>query len=238
MLPKLPPPTMRMPKIIEVFNRHHSLRWFAVATIVATVLGSLLDSVGFWVNVLAGFVSALIGIGVSILIIEKLLSDQNAQVWEQTRQSLIESIVVQLNAAIREYLELISTIGKYRDLLESQSEVSENRVYLMRQLHTELSYKSADDLRESCIDIFQSLRGILSKVSALGLLYTMTTGSDNGFVVQLAQIDSVFSTWERMMARNASSQLVSSSLVERSLATLSAITNSLEYFISAKDFRQ
>lgn len=222
-------------KTLELFGRHASLKWFALVTILATVIGFCLDFEGFSVNVLASFFGTFIGIAVSITIIEKLLDEQNAQVWKNSRQALLQGIVIQLSSAVREYLALLPNIGAYRTLIETENKISQEKILLIRKLHTELSSKDADELRDKYLLLFDTLSSIFSNVDSLRMSYVVIPGADNDVVTRLTHINTKFAAWEKTINRNNRNQIISTAIAEQSHIVLSAVADTLEYCISTND---
>lgn len=211
-------------------------KWLVIASVIAilaTILGLVMDPKGFSVNVLAGLTGAFIGIGVSVIIIERLLKEQHAQESRNTRKVLIDGIINQLNSAVREYLDLLPTIGQYRELLEQPDQLSSARIKSLKQLYDELLSQNPDDLRDKYVQLYPSVRLMISKLTDLQLWYMVTPSANNDLIVSLHHVNASLAAWDKVMLKNEVRGIASTEIIDKSLATLSTIMNSLEQCIEA-----
>jgi uncharacterized membrane protein YeaQ/YmgE (transglycosylase-associated protein family) len=166
-----------------------------VASAVASILGYYLDPGGFLVNVSAGLLGAAIGVWISIEVIEKFISEQQARQWKQVRQTALESIAYLLDEVTLEYAALLDSRVPMTELRLQLGQLTPAKANLVRAICETF----VDAANHKTGEIYQELYDVVSpRLDRLGdllLFYIMVPDQEPDLVKHLQELERIATDW-------------------------------------------
>lgn len=220
---------------MRYFNRVNKLKWLIIASIILSVLGLVLDWNGFLVNTFSGVLGAVIGVWVSVDIVENYLATKHSIEWEQIRINSLNEIKLQLLEACIEYLDIFSHTEPFLPLLYRKDTISKSVKDSVNTLR--LSFSSLKDSsieKDKLLRLFQGVSSHLIQINKTKTFYVLVPSFDKNLVSHLQQIEASSSEWKKLVHRNNQIGLSSNVLFDEANKVLLSIEEAINYLYDAE----
>ncbi|MEZ4643445.1 MAG: hypothetical protein R3E31_12055 [Chloroflexota bacterium] len=205
------------------------------ASIILSVLGLVLDWNGFLVNTFSGVLGAVIGVWVSVDIVENYLAIKHSIEWEQIRINSLNEIKLQLLEACIEYLDIFPHTEPFLPLLHQKDTISKSVKDSVNTLRLSFSnLKNSSIEKETLLRLFQGVSSHLIQINKTKTFYILVPSFDKNLVSHLQQIETSSSEWKKLVHRNNQIGLSSDVLFDGANKVLLSIEEAINYLYEAE----
>ena len=206
------------------------LRWLIIASIVSTIIGAVIDLKGFTVGIFSGLLGSVIGIWVTVDIIEAILEKQRAREWQQVRDVVLRNLILQLVETANEFLSLVPTVSPYVSLLNDASIINHDKIEALKKLHATISCLDLSLVKKDrIISVYNGVQTHTDILRNMQIYQLLVPGGATKLIELLHELENVQIQWREAMLFNNVSGIAKEELFKRGLITLDSIRELLEY---------
>lgn len=209
-----------------------SFYWLFLISLASLGAGLYLDVKGFFVNIFAGIVGALIGVWISIGIIEQYLESRQVKEWSLVQRQLLVNLKIHLNESVVEYLRILPSIGNYSQLLANIGNITQEKIDLIDNLIIELRNKKGLELsKTSQMDLYKRISQQMILIKDIQSLGYNIPGQKKELLVLIQELDLAMAEWANTVALEENISINVDALSQKALETLTKIRDILEHLL-------
>lgn len=219
--------------MMRIVKELKPLRWLIIISLVLTAAGFILDWKGFLVNTFSGLLGAVIGIWVSIEVIQVALDNRQKEEWQIVRDLVLDTIETQLTKSCLEFVNLRPSLGPYVGLLDDVGKATEHKLNTISTLYDELSKLEIGAVRkEQYIELRSRVRPHLDRIFNFQLVNVSMPGQATELAEQLIRLERADRNWDNAVYRDSKWGVSKEALAKEAISTLEMLAETYRQLIS------
>ena len=208
------------------------LRRLIVVAIISSIFGIVFDWKGFIVGVFSGLVGAVIGIWISVEIVEYLIERQRARAWHRARGAVIKYLAMQLTEIAAEYLIFVPVLAPYEGIFRGIDVITDDKLQSVNSLYDTLLNVNIDIINKGqLLAIHDTVYSRIALLRDIQMNELVLPGNAPGLVEALQELEYIATRWHEVVLLDKKKGISKDAIFEACVDTLGAVRKPMKWLM-------